>query len=81
MRFHLQVGSRDIVAGAVRMEMVELTNFGAEKDFTLACGKREPPDAVYLTWRLATPRTENGSTIVGDAIAVEFVPRGYTPRD
>jgi tetratricopeptide (TPR) repeat protein len=81
VRFHLQVGSRDIVAGAARMEMVELTNFSAEKDFTLACGKREPPDAVYLTWRLATPRTENGATIVGDAIAVEFVPRGYTPRD
>jgi tetratricopeptide (TPR) repeat protein len=81
VRFHLQVGSRDIVAGAARMEMVELTNFSAEKDFTLACGKREPPDAVYLTWRLATPRTESGSTIVGDAIAVEFVPRGYTPRD
>ena len=81
VRFHLQVGSRDIVAGAARMEMVELTNFGAAKDFTVGCGKREPPDAVYLTWRLATPRTENGFTIVGDAIAVEFVPRGYTPRE
>jgi len=34
---------------------------------------------VYMTWRLATPREENGSTIVGVAIAVEFVPRGYTP--
>jgi tetratricopeptide (TPR) repeat protein len=81
VRFHLQVGSKDIVAGAARMDVVQLTNFGASKDFTVACGKREPPDAVYLTWRLATPREENGSTIVGDAIAVEFVPRGYTPRD
>jgi|KBSSwiStaDraftv2_1062776.scaffolds.fasta_scaffold147485_2 tetratricopeptide (TPR) repeat protein len=81
VRFHLRVGSRDIVAGATRMEAVELTNFSEAKDFTVACGKREPPDAVYLTWRLATPRTENGSTIVGEAIAVEFVPRGYTPRD
>jgi tetratricopeptide (TPR) repeat protein len=81
VRFHLQVGSRDIVAGAARMGIVQLTSFGTAKDFTVACGKREPPDTVYLTWRLATPRTENGSTIVGDAIAVEFVPRGYIPRD
>ncbi len=80
VRFHLRVGSRDIVSAAASMGAVALTNFGADKDFTLVCGRREPPDAVYLTWRLTTPRTENGATLVGDAIAVEFVPRGYTPR-
>ena len=81
VRFHLRVGSRDIVATAARMEAVTLTNFGQATEFSVGCGRREPADAVYMTWRLATPRTEGGSTIVGDAIAVEFVPRGYTPRD
>jgi tetratricopeptide (TPR) repeat protein len=79
VRFHLKVGSRDIVATAASMDAVTLTNFTGAKDFAIACGRREPADTVYMTWRLATPREENGSTIVGVAIAVEFVPRGYTP--
>ena len=81
VRFHLKVGSRDIVAGAAKMAAVELTDFTGSTDFTVACGLREPPDAVYLTWRMAAPHTEGGMTIVGDAIAVEFVPPGFTPRD
>jgi tetratricopeptide (TPR) repeat protein len=79
-RFFLKVGSRTIVATAKRMKDVTLTELLGSKNFTVACGKREAPETVYLTWRAAPPRTDSGATIVGQAVAVEFVPRGYTPR-
>jgi tetratricopeptide (TPR) repeat protein len=79
VRFVLKVGSRAIVATAKRMEDVTLTEFVGIKDFAVACGTRQPPDAVYLTWRAAPLRSESGATVVGQAIAVEFVPRGFTP--
>ena len=56
-----------------------VTVFGDAKDDAVTCGVHEPPDAVYLTWRSAAPRAEAGVTLVGEAVAVEFVPRGYTP--
>ena len=79
VRVHLRVGSRLVVATARRMEDLTLTSFMAGKDFAITCGVRESPDAVYLTWRSAPHRTEGGATIVGQAVAIEFVPRGFTP--
>jgi hypothetical protein len=79
VRFHLKVGSRVVIAFASRMEDLTLAAFVPQTDFTVACGKREPPDAVYLTWRPAPHRAEGAATIVGQAVALEFVPRGYTP--
>jgi hypothetical protein len=80
VRFHLKVGERTVVAAAKRMEDVVLTEFVGTKDFLVSCGPRIPPDTVYLTWRMAKPRVEAGVTIVGEAVAVEFVPLGYLPQ-
>jgi tetratricopeptide (TPR) repeat protein len=79
VRVHLRVGSRLIVATARRMEDLTLTSFMPDTDFAIACGVRETPDTVYLTWRTAPHRTEGVATIVGQAVAIEFVPRGFTP--
>jgi hypothetical protein len=58
------------------MEDVELTQFLADKDFTISCGSRTVPDALYMTWRAdATPVA--GS--VGIAVSLEFLPRSYVP--
>jgi tetratricopeptide (TPR) repeat protein len=90
VRIHVKVGSRVIVATAKRMQDLTVTSFLPDKNFGVACGTREPPDAVYLTWRPMPHRTEvvatdraprgaTGATIVGEAVAMEFVPRGFTP--
>jgi tetratricopeptide (TPR) repeat protein len=79
VRVHLRVGSRLVVATARGIEDLTLTSFVAGTDFAITCGVRESPDAVYLTWRSAPHRTEGGATIVGQAVAIEFVPRGFTP--
>ena len=79
VRVLLKVGSRMLVATAKRLEDISLTEFLGNKDFAVVCGKRTDPDAVYLTWRSMPHRTEGGATIVGQAVALEFVPRGYTP--
>ena len=79
VRIHVKVGSRVIVATAKRMENLTLTSFLPDKDFGVACGRRESPDAVYVTWRSMPHRTDGAATIVGEAVAIEFVPRGFTP--
>jgi len=68
-----------VVAAAPAMKDVELTVYGNDKDFMLACGARTPADTVLLTWRMKAPTQAGAATIVGDAVAVEFVPRGYVP--
>jgi hypothetical protein len=58
------------------MEDVELTQFVADTDFTISCGSRAVPDALYMTWRPdATPVAGR----VGIAVSLEFLPRGYVP--
>jgi len=78
VRFHLAVGSRVIVATARRLEDVRVARFSADANEAFHCGPRQPPDPVYLTWRMATTATGQ-SAIVGTAVAVEFVPPGYVP--
>ncbi len=79
VQFHLRVGTRVVVAAAPAMKDVELTVYGNDKDFMLACGARTPADTVLLTWRMKAPTQAGAATLVGDAVAVEFVPRGYVP--
>jgi hypothetical protein len=81
VRFHLKVADRTLVATAARMADVELTSFTDAADFSVACGSRTPPDAVYLTWRIADqPRRLGAAVVVGEAVAVEFLPRDYVPK-
>jgi len=49
-----------------------------DKDDRVACGPRVPPDAVYLTWRMAKAPAGQPA-VVGTAVSVEFVPLGYVP--
>jgi len=76
VRFHVRSGDRTVTAAAKRMEDVALTQFLNEKDFTVSCGSRTVPDAVYMTWRGdATPVAGR----VGIAVSLEFLPKGYVP--
>ena len=76
VRFHIRSGDRTVTAAAKRMEDVELTQFLNDKDFTINCGSRTVPDAVYMTWRGdATPVAGR----VGIAVSLEFLPKGYVP--
>jgi hypothetical protein len=79
VRVHIKVGSRIIIATAARLDAIMLTSFLPSKDVAVACGKRTAPEAVFLTWRSTAHRAEGAATIVGAAVAIEFVPRGYTP--
>jgi tetratricopeptide (TPR) repeat protein len=76
VRFEVRGGDRTVVATARRMEDIELISYLNDKDFTIACGPRAHPDVVYLTWTLGAAESEQRD---GTAIAVEFLPRGYTP--
>jgi len=79
VQFHLRVGTRVVVAVAKRVEDVELTAFGDRQDVALSCGTRTPPDTILLTWKSAPHRPLGAATVVGRAVAVEFVPAGYVP--
>jgi len=76
VRFTVETGGRTIVAAAGRMEEVELTAFREEKNVTVSCGVPPARERVYLTWR-ADDKWGPGS--VGTAVAVEFVPKSFTP--
>jgi tetratricopeptide (TPR) repeat protein len=79
VRFHVQTRDRIVIASAARMEDVDLTQFTDQRDFTLTCGQRTPPDSVYLTWRPRSARDGSDADIAGTAVAVEFMPKNYVP--
>jgi tetratricopeptide (TPR) repeat protein len=76
VKFHMRSNDRTITAIAKRMEDVELTQFVNDKEFTVSCGSRIPPDTIYLTWR-RDPAPVAGRA--GVAVSIEFLPRGYVP--
>ena len=79
VRFHLQTRDRILIAAAARMEDVDLTQFTDQRDFSLTCGQRTPPDNVYLTWRPRRARDASDADVAGTAVAVEFMPKNYVP--
>jgi tetratricopeptide (TPR) repeat protein len=76
VRFTVELPDRKLVAAATSFADIELTAFLDDKNFAVACGAHAPPDHVYLTWR---PDSRWGNELVGTAVALEFVPRNYTP--
>jgi len=76
VRFHMRSNNQTITATAKRMEDVELTQFMNDKDFSINCGSRIPPDTIYLTWR-RDPTPVAGRA--GVAVSLEFLPTGYVP--
>jgi tetratricopeptide (TPR) repeat protein len=73
VRFHVRSGSGTIVAGAAKMEDVEMISF-LDTELAVKCGPHAPAERVYLTWKPGGP----GSP-VPTAVAVEFLPRTYIP--
>jgi thioredoxin-like negative regulator of GroEL len=78
VEFHVEVGGRDLVTAAARFDDVDLVRFTASKDATLGCGRRVPPDPVYVTWRLEKPNGWPGE-VAGVTVAVEFLPPDFVP--
>jgi tetratricopeptide repeat protein len=74
VRFTVDVGGRQIVAAAARMEDIQLTAFLDDRNFTIACGPRPPAERVLVTWR---PDDHWGAGTNGTAVAVEFVPPSF----
>ena len=70
VRFHVRAGDRTVVAGAAKMEDVEMISF-LETELAVKCGPHASPERVYLTWKAS------GATAT--AVAVEFLPRTYVP--
>ena len=73
VRFRVRANGQDVAAAAKRLEDVDLIAYGNTQNSTISCGARVPPDVVYFTW---TPSAAGGE---GDAVAVEFMPKGYVP--
>ncbi len=76
VRFAVELQGRQVVAAATSFADIELTSFLDDKDFGVACGAHSPPDRVYFTWR---PDSRWGNGLAGTAVALEFVPKDYTP--
>ena len=66
-----------IVAHSRDIKGVEMTSFVNDRSVAVTCGRRVPPDFVYLTWR-ANPSSD-GQASERAAVAVEFVP-GAPPK-
>jgi tetratricopeptide (TPR) repeat protein len=67
VRFRLDTGERTIVTGAVPLDSLEMYSYRDAKPLSLACGDQAAPERVYLTVRGAA------------AVALEFLPPGFTP--
>jgi Flp pilus assembly protein TadD len=77
VRFEMDAGGQPLVATAPRMEEVEMIAYLGDRDFRVACGARNPPDNVLLTWR--TEATTGAAAPRKIVVAVEFLPRDYVP--
>jgi len=78
IRLSLRIGSRVIFATARRLEDI-VVRWHVDDQPTLACGPRSTPEVVFLTWRIATPSPTTRPGVVGEAVALEIVPRDYVP--
>jgi tetratricopeptide (TPR) repeat protein len=75
-QFRVATREGTILTTAAPMERVELISYLDDKQFTLTCGVRSRPDLVYLTF---VPAARSSSAGEGVAVAVEFLPKNYTP--
>ena len=66
---HLTSGTETLHFNARQFADIEFISYRDDLTGAIACGQRDPPDVVYLTW------TEPLRQIV----AVEFLPKGFVP--
>jgi tetratricopeptide (TPR) repeat protein len=88
--FVVASGDRSYRFAAPGLDAVEFVSFRPDLKGNVACGPRQPPDPVYLTYR-ASPAAEKppapgGKTatartrVDGEVVAIEFVPKDYVPK-
>jgi hypothetical protein len=61
--------------GAPKFEQIAFISYRDDLAGGVACGPRREPEAVYVTWRPEGPPGTDGR-----AVAVEFLPDGFTPE-
>jgi tetratricopeptide (TPR) repeat protein len=66
----LKIRNETVSVRARSLEAVEFISYRPELTGNIVCGLREPPDAVFVTWK--EPLRE--------VVAVEFLPNGYVPE-
>ena len=71
---HFRVGDAPMHARARRLGDVEFISYRDDLKGSVGCGAREPPDVVYATLR------GSADPAVKEVVAVEFLPKGYSPR-
>jgi tetratricopeptide (TPR) repeat protein len=70
----VKTAERTIRVGAPRFDRVEFIVYGDDLRGNVSCGARAAPESVYVTWRAGGPPKTDGL-----AVAVEFLPQGFTP--
>lgn len=63
-------------ARAAAFSAIEFITYRTDLEGSIPCGPRQRPQAVYLT---VTPSATPADGVLGDAIAVEFLPDGFVP--
>lgn len=68
--FQLRVGTEAVRVAATQFADVDFISYRDDLYGEIQCGRRDSPDAVYITW------TEP----LRQVVAVEFLPKGYVPQ-
>src|SRR5262249_27799493 len=69
---YVRSGDRALRFEARSLEAVEFLTFRPSQGGPIVCGRRPPPDRVFLTWRPHPPPATLRSSD-GEAVAVEFI--------
>lgn len=78
--FYVTLGGRNVRLFARAFEAVEFITYRDSVGGSVACGAQTSLDHVFVTWRPpAAATTRMGSAYDGEVVAVEMLPRDYTP--
>ncbi len=77
--FHVRVDGRTEEYRTARFEDVEFISYRDDLIGDAKCGAREPEDLVYVTWKAGAPASTGGAASK-TIVAVEFLPKDYTPK-
>jgi len=75
----VDAGSGAVQVRAAAFDRIEFITYRTDLEGSIPCGSRARPQVVYVTFTPGEPAPADG--IVGDAVAVEFLPDGFVPVD
>jgi tetratricopeptide (TPR) repeat protein len=75
VRLVVEESGRRVRVHAAAFDVIEFISFRSELTGAVTCGARKTQDPVLVTYR---PRAADG--VIGDVVAVEFVPLSYVHR-